>query len=202
MNRIEDFLRTQLGIADEFLLQKGKNIAYIREVRKGEYLVKDGDQLTGLYFLLNGLLRGYFVDCQGNEVTDCFGFRYGDPATPAADYNAPLPINIVAVENSQVLVLPVQAIHELMQEYVEVVHIYNRLLIASLTEHWEVKTALYQYSAAKRYQWFLQKYEGLIDRVPHIHIASFLGISPVTLSRLRSRLKEQGNAHNENNVCT
>ena len=41
-----------------------------------------------------------------------------------------------------------------------------------------------------RYQWFLKKYPGLIDEVSNKHIASFLGMTPVTLSRLRQKLKE------------
>lgn len=56
-----------------------------------------------------------------------------------------------------------------------------------------MKVVLYQQSAAERYQWFLNAYPGLIDQVKHKHIASFLGMSPVTLSRLRSvnRTEEQ-----------
>lgn len=40
-------------------------------------------------------------------------------------------------------------------------------------------------TAMERYRWFLDEYPGLIDRAPHRHIASFLNVTPVTLSRLR-----------------
>ena len=44
----------------------------------------------------------------------------------------------------------------------------------------------------ERYQWFLARYPGLISTVNNKHIASFLGMTPVTLSRLRRQVREQG----------
>ena len=51
---------------------------------------------------------------------------------------------------------------------------------------------LYRTTAMERYEWFLNYYPGLIDVVPHKYIASFLDMTPVTLSRLRKTMhKEQ-----------
>ena len=50
---------------------------------------------------------------------------------------------------------------------------------------------LSSYSAMQRYQWFLEEYPGIIHRVSHKYIASFLGMTPVTLSRLRKTLREE-----------
>jgi len=72
--------------------------------------------------------------------------------------------------------------------------LYNRVLIAAiaaLDEHWRMKQVLHQYTALQRYQWFLETYPGLVDRVSNKNIASFLGMSPVTLSRLRRTMREQ-----------
>lgn len=187
MDRIEEFLRTQLGVKNENLCSKIKKNAHIRSIKKGEYLVKSGENITELCFLLKGLFRFFFLDGNGREVTDCFCYLYGCPAVPAANINDPWPINIVAVEDSQVLAIPIDSLQRMLQNNTELLHIYNRLLISAITEHYTVKMALYQYSAAERYEWFLRRYEGMIDRVPHVYIASFLGMSPVTLSRLRGK---------------
>ena len=191
MNRIEDVLRNVLGITDEALLNKGKKIAHIRHYKKGEYLACAGEQQTGLCFLLQGLFRFYFLDAKGKEITDCFCYQYGNPVVPAIDYRDPLPINIVALEDSSVLVLPIAEVQQLMATEIETVRIYNALLMGSLSQHWETKMALYRFSGLQRYQWFIERFEGLIDRVPHVYIASYLGMSPVSLSRLRRQLKEQ-----------
>ena len=107
MDQKEAFLRNVLGISDEALLRKGMEIAYIRPYKKEEYLARTGEQQTGLSFLLKGMFRFYFLDAKGKEVTDCFCYQYGYPVVPAIDFQAPLPINIVALEDSTVLVLPI-----------------------------------------------------------------------------------------------
>ncbi len=56
--------------------------------------------------------------------------------------------------------------------------------------HWEIKTMICRNNAMQRYQWFLKTYPRLVDRISNKHVASFLGITPVTLSRLRRTLRE------------
>lgn len=189
MDEIERLLRVGLGIKDDAIVQAGKRVSYVRNVPKGEYLVRQDDYLPGIAFLINGLFRFYYLDSGGREHTDCFCERHGYPITPAIELDAPLPVNIQAMEDSSVVVIPTTLIQTLLEKNVEVNRIYNQMLKISLTQHWEDKKALHQFDAFNRYEWFLQRYEGLIDRIPHIHIASFLGISPVTLSRLRRKKK-------------
>ena len=69
--------------------------------------------------------------------------------------------------------------------------LYANLVLRSAKRHWEIKTVLYQYTATQKYQWFLQAYPELICHVSGRHIASFLGMTPVTLSRLKRTLHEQ-----------
>ena len=78
---------------------------------------------------------------------------------------------------------------DLLEHDVRLVYLYNQLLQASMEEHWHLKTVLHKRSAMERYQWFLETYPGLIDQVTHRYVASFLEMSPVTLSRLRSALR-------------
>lgn len=53
---------------------------------------------------------------------------------------------------------------------------------------------LYKYTAKERYEWFLEKYPGLIDQITNKYIASFLRMSPVTLSRLKTLYKNKAAA--------
>lgn len=187
MNQIEHILRYALGIQDETLIERLEKVSYIRNIPKGNHLARRGDNLLGVMFLINGMFRFYFLDSEGREHVDCFCGEFGYPVMPAIDFKMPLPINVQALEDSTVLVIPTELVEALMESNLEVMRLYNKMLIKSLTIHWEDKMALHQYDAAQRYEWFLKRYEGLIDRVPHMYIASFLNISPVTLSRLRNK---------------
>lgn len=86
MNQIETFLRTQIDPSNKALFKAVMDVAYIRNMKKGDYLIECGERPTGLWFLISGLFRGYFLDHQGNEVTDCISFRYGSTLMPSADY--------------------------------------------------------------------------------------------------------------------
>ena len=70
--------------------------------------------------------------------------------------------------------------------------VYNRYLLKALNVHWELKTMIGQESAMVRYHLFMKTYPGLVDHVRDKYVASFLGMTPVTLSRLRRKLREGG----------
>ena len=78
-----------------------------------------------------------------------------------------------------------------LEEIPELMEIYNFFLRKALARHWEGKILMHQCAAMERYQWFLREYPGLINAVSNKHIASFLGMTPVTLSRLRRKLREE-----------
>ena len=75
----------------------------------------------------------------------------------------------------------------------ELTEVYNRLLMAALDRHWEIKMLLYRCTAMERYQWFMSHYADIASIVSNRYIASFLGMTPVTLSRLRRKLREVDN---------
>ena len=86
---------------------------------------------------------------------------------------------------------------ELQNKYMEVTKLYNQLLIKALNEHWKLKQILNSYTAVQRYQWFLDEYPRLIGKVSNKYIASFLGMTPVTLSRLRKTIRKGKMGENE-----
>lgn len=189
MDEIERVLRTRLGIKDDTLVQRGLDVSYVRYISKGEYLARQDDVFPGVAFLIEGLMRFYYIDSSGREHTDCFCEDSVYPITPVIDLDMPLSVNIQALEDSSVVVIPTTLVRTLLENNVDVIRTYNQMLKTSLAQNWEDKRALHQFDALARYEWFLCRYEGLIDRIPHIHVASFLGISPVTLSRLRRKKK-------------
>lgn len=158
---------------------------------RGELLIREGERPTVVPFLLEGIVRGYLFDENGREITDCFAVQPGSPVMPAADFQQPSPLYLEAVVACEFLVVSLADIQRLLGKYEELQQFYHQQLLDSFARHWEIKTTLCRSSAMQRYQWFLEKYPGLINQVHHRSIASFLGMTPVTLSRQRSALLQE-----------
>ncbi|MDY3014425.1 MAG: Crp/Fnr family transcriptional regulator [Evtepia sp.] len=184
------FYAEALGITDEKLLDIVVPISRIKTVEKGALLIRHGERQSHVTFLMEGLLRGFYLDPDGRDVTDCFGLHPWTPAMACCGLNDLSPITIEALTPSRVVRIPYEAVMELLERDVRLVQMYNTLLLKSVQEHWQVKTMVCQHTATERYQWFLEEYPGLIDRVNNRYVASYLGMSPVTLSRIRGSLRE------------
>ena len=186
------FYRNIFHLKDENLIQELVNVTEIRHLKKGEFVVRIGEVQNDVYFLETGIARGYLLDVNGKDVTDCFGFRCGTAAVSFGqlELDVPSSMTIEMLEDGRFFCGTISVVIGLKTHYEEALMLYNHLLIAAMKSHWELKRVLNSCTAVQRYQWFLKEYPGLIDRVSNKYIASFLGMTPVTLSRLRRTLRE------------
>ncbi|HIX12958.1 MAG TPA: Crp/Fnr family transcriptional regulator [Candidatus Anaerofilum faecale] len=182
--RIEEFLRDFLDITDKALVDLVCTSGNVKQLRKGELLIRQGEKPTYIYLTVAGVFRGCFMDANGKDITDCFVFKPGLPVMPSYDLTAPAAVGIEALTPAQVLSIPMETFKTQMMVYPQVQQLYLKFLIRSNELHWELKMLSYQNTAMERYRWFLINYPGLIDRVSHKYIASFLNMTPVTFSRL------------------
>ncbi len=183
------FYQQVLGATDPQLLQRFSDASHEEVFHKGQRLVRMGEPRSQIYFLKEGILRGFVVDEAGQEVTDCFMFQYGDVLVGAGDLTQPERLSIQALTDCRVVALPLYLLLQAM-DHPQIMQCYNLQLNAALARHCELKMMLYRCSAMERYQWFRSQYPGLEDVVSGKHLSSFLGITPVTLSRLRRQLRE------------
>ena len=184
------FIEDNFGISDEMLLRIILEHGKTETVKRGELLISSGELQTALPILLSGIFRGFVLDEEGREVTDCFTSCPGDFVVGCGLLTEPSRVGFEAICDSEVLMIPMGELLDALMQSKELMELYNRALTEALQRHWELKILLLQCPAMGRYQWFLKKYPGLIDKVSNKHIASFLGMTPVTLSRLRQRLRE------------
>ena len=185
---LQNFYIETLKLSDIQLVQTLATNTRVKLIKKGEILQHIGDISTELFFLSTGLLRGFLLDSKGKEVTDCFIHAYGTPVVSSIDLGEPSLLCIEALEDSELISVPFSVVVPLVRNNLELITLYNRLLRNSLEMHWENKTVLIQKTATERYQWFLKRYPGLLDRMSHRYVASFLGMAPVSLSRVRKQL--------------
>lgn len=153
---------------------------------KGEYLVREGNRCRHLYFLEQGALRGYY-NLEEKEITHWFAFSQ-DFVTSFHSFitGQPAVENIQLLEGSILWAISKEKMNRLLNTY----HELERLLRIAYENYYirlEERFVNAQFkTAAERYQELLQKTPHMIERVPLGYIASYLGISPETLSRIRS----------------
>ena len=163
-----------------------------RHLSKGDFIVKTGEIQTDVYFMESGILRGFFIGVDGREQTDCIRNQCGTVAMSFGELMpVPSQMSIEILEGGNFFTIPMLILNSLQDNYLEVAHFYNRLLIAALNEHLEQKRAVIQYDTFRRYQWFIEKFPGVIERINNKYVASFLDMAPETLSRLRSAHRKE-----------
>lgn len=166
----------------------------IKQVKKKKNLLSEGDSGNMMYYLNEGLFRYYTFDENGNEHTiDLIAQNnwFGD--AEAFLSRQPAGINIEAIEDSQVFALSYEDLHRFYDEIPmferAVRKIIERYFVKALQRGKKMNRA--GYSAQERYQEFLRSQPKLGGRVPAIYLSSYLGITPETLSRLRSQSLRQ-----------
>ena len=161
----------------------------VRELDRGEHLLRAGLEVaTTVAFVVHGLLREYFVLPDGSERTKAFVVE-GQASGSLADLLSEHPsrANIVAEEGSRLLTIPYAELQELGGEEPAWAEFGRRTKSALLQQKADREYELLALDAHGRYEGFRARFPGLEARVKAIHIASYLGITPVHLSRLRRR---------------
>lgn len=187
----EEFFASAFQLKDRALISTLARASAHRHIQQGRMLLREGEIQSEMLFLVSGIIRGFYFDVDGHEITDCFAVQTGMPLAAGADFEKPSPMYMDALVDSDLLSIPTQDVRCLLNQYPELLQLYNRLLVNAFSMHWEIKTTLCRSTAMQRYQWFLRTYPGLVGRISNKCIASFLGMTPVTLSRLRRVLREQ-----------
>lgn len=155
-------------------------------IKKGEYFVREGQVPRKFGFVVSGLFRYLYMNQKGTEYTKNFiPESQFITAYSAMISGQPSRMFIEALEDSVVLEIQYTDWQKL-----RLVHpVWNLFLVALLEKAFTIKEnrerELLLSDAAERYALFLQEFPGLENRVKQRQIASYLGISPVSLSRIR-----------------
>lgn len=157
-----------------------------RPVAEGEFLFRGGRICEEVFFVQEGVLRIVARSPQGKEITHSFR-QAGHLCTLLASFEqqVPTPLRIQAACAARVLAIGKARLDQLCQQLPAVADRFRQLCQQQLLEKLQVHRAYLGLDAATRYQTFLACQPGIAGRVPQRLIASYLGITPQSLSRLR-----------------
>jgi len=169
---------------DAHLLLEG--ILIRKELNKGELLIKEGEISHHFVFVGKGLIRQYYFK-NGKDITEHFSYE-GCIVMCIESLFRQVPSRLIAeaLEPSVVYLLPYDKLHLLMDMSREINVFYQRILEHSLITSQEKADSWRFETAKERYNRLLRTHPEVIKRAPLAHIASYLLMTPETLSRVRS----------------
>lgn len=168
-----------------------RDLFHPREIKKNDFFLKEGQISTQICFVKKGLFR-YYINKDGEEKT----FNFGYEGSFITDYESFVPQistlqNIQALENSIVYTI---SYNDLQQFYskIENGERFGRLALEhEIIDVVRKLKSFYNDDMKQRYESFAKKFPDVQQRIPQYHIASYVGIKPQSLSRIKKKIISQ-----------
>lgn len=163
-----------------------------KKLRKKQYLLQAGDVCKYIAFVEKGALRAYSTDEKGSEhiiqfalegwtISDLYSFMTGEPAT----------YHIDALEDCELVLISKTAQEEILRR-VPKYETYTRMQLTGAYLAMQKRlTSIISLPVEERYINFITVYPNIAQRVPQHMIASYMGLKPETLSRVRKKISEK-----------
>lgn len=188
MQNIESYLSEILELPQEAVNLCSSH--YLRKiVAKNEFLLREGEVCKGTYFVEKGLLRMYSIDNNGKEHIIQFApEKWLISDRSSLHFNEKSQYFIEAVEDSEVLELRNDFFSNINAAFPNTIENNDLLLQKHIRSLQNRVNSLLADTAEERYMSFIKMYPDILQRVPQWMVASYLGITPESLSRVRKEL--------------
>lgn len=169
--------------------QLSKTFFTPKKLRKKQYLLQEGDVCKYIAFVEKGILRSYTLDDKGNEhiiqfafegwwISDQYSFFTGEPSIYTID----------ALEDCELLLLSRSSEEQMLEKIPKFERYFRILLQNSLISIQRRLVSNLSHSAEEKYTELIGSCPTIPKRVPQHMMASYLGITPETLSRIRKKI--------------
>jgi len=181
IDHIETFIPVSTALTTRI-----QEISDIKDIDKGEFLHKPKRVCENLYFITSGLLRIYYQK-DSKEITDNFSAE-GEWITSLYSFMKNVPDNyyIQTLEKSALIIINISHFEKCLQDFPEMERFARLLVFNHFIRQSERIVSLQFHSAKERYEYFCQTAANKLLRVPLGMLASHLGITQETLSRVRA----------------
>jgi CRP-like cAMP-binding protein len=162
----------------------------IKSYEKGETIIREGDSVKDIFYIRKGIIRCYLVDAKAEEITfQLFAEHQVFGNAHAILFDEPSKFFFEALEKTKVYSTDLKSFQHLTTAHTDLSEM-NRMNIGRqiLKNAFQRLESLVFLTPEERYQKYIEDYPNIINRVPDKYIANVLGITPVSLSRIRSRI--------------
>lgn len=160
---------------------------------KGEIVINEGERINSVYYIRKGLVRSYFVNNKGEEITfQLFAEKQLFGNVHSVLFNEPSKFTFETFEKTKVYFTDLKTFQDLSSSSPDLLKIDNRIFGQQILKQAFQRIESFVFlSPEKRYQQYIKDYPNIINRVPDKYIANVLGITPVSLSRIRQRISKK-----------
>jgi CRP/FNR family transcriptional regulator, dissimilatory nitrate respiration regulator len=163
----------------------------VTDYRKGDRLVRQGDEEMEQFFILEGMLKRVVSNPEGREMILRFAAETEmDTSYAAWRLRTPVPYSIVAVTKVRAAELPMLVWVEFLERHADVKLRFEYEVMKLMSEVMAHSITLHLLDAPGRLSRFLRKHPELAGRIPKKELAAYLNLTPETLSRLKQKFGE------------
>jgi CRP-like cAMP-binding protein len=189
LDELKNILRELAGVPDKDLSVLD-DLCSIKQYKKKELFLKSGHMPVYSGYVSTGAFREYYTDKKGREFNKAFRFK-GEFTGSYYDLHMQKPslVTIEALADSTVVLINHQKYQQLVESDIFWLKVSYTLSHNLLMKKFEKERALLTLTAVEKYELLQKRYPELEQLVPAYHIASYLGITPISLSRIRAGKK-------------
>jgi len=188
MNELIDYI-LQFGNLNKQQIELISKKVYESALRKEEYFSEAGKIPRQVGFIVEGILRVCYYNNNGEEITRYFidenhlvvDIKNFEANTESSEY-------VQAVTDCKLIVFSKKDWTDLSNTIIGWDRIVNKIIQKALIEKLERRSPLIEQDATTRYLAFIEKYPNLVNRIPLSYLASYLGITQSSLSRIRKNI--------------
>ncbi|WP_208592051.1 Crp/Fnr family transcriptional regulator [Gracilibacillus suaedae] len=163
----------------------------VKDYKKGTVLLKQGEIPSKCYFVLKGCIRQFSIDEMGKEITSNFYTEEQSIIMFHQSHHESLsPYTYSCLENTVLVVCDAETENTMYDQYLKLETMIRKMTEENLIQVQDDFAAFIASTPEERYKALLRKQPDLFDRVPQHQLASYLGITPESFSRIKKRLSE------------